>query len=297
MNRCIALLIPLAAVLAGCTSPPDTGPRDEEEHADEERTMISADAARAAGVETATAGAGVIRETITLHGTVVLDPQRVYRLRPRFDGVVREMRRRLSESVRAGEVVAIVEANDSLQRYDIVAPADGIVVARDANPGMQVGDEPILTIGDLSTVWVELAAFQHDLGRIAAGLPVVVRDVDGHQQADGRVDSVAAVGSPASQSMTVRVVLQNGDGRWRPGLFVSGEIVVAETPVAVVVKRVALQTLGGRTVVFEQDGERYEVRPVVVDRRDAEHVEVREGLIAGARYVTTNSYVVKADIE
>ena len=297
MNRQIAALIALLVLLVACTSPPEAEHPDEEEHADGARTLISANAAKDAGVETATAGPGVLHETMTLHGTVVPDPQRVYRLRPRFDGVVREVRKGLGENVRSGEVLAVVEANDSLQRYSIVAPAAGVVVGRDANPGMQVGDEPILTIADFSTVWVELAAFQHDLGRIARDLPVVVRDVDGHQQADGRVDSVAAVGSPASQSMTVRVVLPNGDGRWRPGLFVTGEIVVAETPVSLVVERIALQTMDGRTVVFEQDGDSYEARPVVVGRHDDEYAEVLEGLNAGTRYVTTNSYLVKADIE
>jgi cobalt-zinc-cadmium efflux system membrane fusion protein len=78
---------------------------------------------------------------------------------------------------------------------------------------------------------------------------------------------------------------------------VSGEILVAETSVSLVVKRSALQSVRGRTVVFEQEGDRYEARPLVLGRRDNEHVEVLGGLDAGARYVTTNSYLVKADIE
>ena len=42
---------------------------------------------------------------------------------------------------------------------------------------------------------------------------------------------------------------------------------------------------------------RYEARPVTLGRRDSEWVEIEQGLAPGARYVTANSYLIKADIE
>ena len=155
----------------------------------------------------------------------------------------------------------------------------------------------MITVADLSTVWVELAAFQHDLDAIAPGQTATIRDVDGHQSAMGSVDTIASVGSPASQSMTARIVLPNPDGRWRPGLFVTGEIVVAEAQVPLAVRRSALQTFRDWTIVLEQVGDEYEVRPLTLGRGDADRVEVVDGLDVGARYVTIGSYLVKADIE
>ena len=179
----------------------------------------------------------------------------------------------------------------------MVAPAAGVVVARDVNPGVSAGDEALLTVVDLSTVWVELASFQHDLGRIKPRQRVVIRDVDGHVSAEGHVANLAAVGSAASQSMTVRVVLPNPEAHWRPGLFVTGEITVDETRIPLAVRRAALQTHDDADVVFEQDGDSYEARPVTLGRRDSDWVEVKQGLAPGARYVTVNSYLIKADIE
>jgi cobalt-zinc-cadmium efflux system membrane fusion protein len=239
----------------------------------------------------------MISETLTLHGTVVPDPQRVFRLRARYPGVVREIRKQIGERAEAGEVLAIVESNESLQRYAVVAPATGLVVARDVNPGVSVDEEALLTLVDLTSVWVELASFQHDMGRIKPRQRARIRDVDGHVSAEGHVANLAAVGSAASQSMTVRVVLPNPQGQWRPGLFVTGEIVVAEGEVPLAVRRSALQKLGSADVVFEERGESYEARPVVLGQRDAEWVEITAGLAPGARYVTTNSYLIKADIE
>jgi cobalt-zinc-cadmium efflux system membrane fusion protein len=263
----------------------------------EGRTRISPEAAKAGGIESEPAGPATIREALTLHGTIVPDPQRVYRLRPRFAGVVKEVRKRVGEAVHKGEVLAVVEANESLERFNVTSPGAGVVVSRDVNPGMSVADEPIVTVADLSTVWVELAAFQHDLGRIKPGQGVVIRDVDAHQEAPGRVDTIAAVGSSASQSMTVRVLLPNPKGLWRPGLFVTGEVTVAEASAAIAVKRTALQPFRDWTVVFEQVGDEYEIRPVELGRQDSQSAEVLSGLSAGAVYVTANSYLIKADIE
>lgn len=296
---------------ASCTDRPDqaghagteTGHAEEEGHADEHaeeaagRTQIAAEVAKTSGIETAIAGPALIRETLTLHGTVVPDPQRVFRLRARYPGIVREVRKQIGEQVKAGEVLAIVESNESLQRYSVVAPASGVVVARDVNPGVSVGDEPLLTVVDLSSVWVELASFQHDMGRIKPRQRVVIRDVDEHVSAEGHVANLAAVGSAASQSMTIRVVLPNHEAQWRPGLFVTGEITVDETEVPLAVRRSALQKHDDADVVFEQDGDSYEARPVTLGRRDSEWVEIKQGLTPGARYVTANSYLIKADIE
>jgi cobalt-zinc-cadmium efflux system membrane fusion protein len=263
----------------------------------EGRTQIASEVARASGVEVAMAGPARIQETLILHGTIVPDPQRVYRLRARYPGVVREVRTQIGERVRAGETLAIIESNESLQRYPLVAPAAGVVVTRDANPGVNAGEEPLMTLVDLSTVWVELASFQHDMGRIRPRQRVSIRDVDGHLAADGQVASIAPVGSAASQSMTVRVVLPNPDDHWRPGLFVTGEVIVAENDVPLAVRRSALQTFRDWQVVFEQHNDLYEVRPLELGRRDGEWVEVLQGLAPGTRYVTANSYLIKADIE
>ena len=225
------------------------------------------------------------------------DPARVSQLRARYPGLVKEVRERLGEAVAAGDVVLVVEANDSLQRYNVTAPSAGVVVHRDVNPGMVANDQTLVTVADLTTLWVELAAFQHDLDRIAAGQFVSISDVDGHQTADGVVDSLAPVGAPASQSMTVRVVVENADGRWRPGPFVTGELVVAQKNVPIAVRRSALQTLGDSTVVFEQIGDDYDARPLTLGRGDDDWVEVSAGLEAGARYVTQGSHLIKADIE
>lgn len=313
MNRLlIALLVNLVLAACGGDSPTPAA-ANSGEHADEPTdehandghegeesagsTEIHDEIAEQSGIQTGPVGPARIRETISLHGTIVPDPRRVFRLHARYPGIVREVRGQIGNKVRKGELLAVVESDESLQRYNIVSPSDGVIVTRDTNVGVNTGDGPLVTVVDLSTVWVELASFQHDLGKIKPRQPVLVEDVDGHLNADGRVDNVAAVGSAASQSMTVRVVLPNPDGHWRPGLFVTGEVVFREEEVPLAVRVAALQEMDGKTVIFEKLGERYEARPVAIGRRDRDFAEVTGGIDAGALYVTANSFLVKADIE
>lgn len=263
----------------------------------EGRTQISTEAASVADISTDSAGPAVITETLTLQGTVVPDPGRVFRIRPRFPGVVKDIRFGIGDRVNKGDVLATIEANESLQSYQLLAPSSGEIISREVNAGEIVDGEKIMILADLSSVWVELAAFQHDLDHVKTGQSVTIRDADGHQGAVGIIQNIAPLGSPTSQSMTARVVLPNEDGYWRPGLFVSGEVTVASNEVALAVRREALQTYRDWTVAYLRDGDTYEVRPVTLGRRDSTWVEVLEGLQPNDEYVTTNSYMIKADIE
>jgi membrane fusion protein, heavy metal efflux system len=97
--------------------------------------------------------------------------------------------------------------------------------------------------------------------------------------------------------VTARVVLDNADGRLLPGMFVTAEVVVAEHEVPLAVRRSALQSFRDFTVVYAQFGEEYEVRMLELGRQSGEWAEVLGGIAPGTRYVTENSYVLKADVE
>ena len=62
-------------------------------------------------------------------------------------------------------------------------------------------------------------------------------------------------------------------------------------------KTAGLQAFRDFTVVYAQVGEIYEVRMLELGTPQGEMVEVLGGLEPGTRYVTENSYLIKADIE
>ena len=124
-----------------------------------------------------------------------------------------------------------------------------------------------------------------------------MRAVDTSEPVQGRLERIVPGANVGNQTLTARVKLDNGDRRWTPGLFVNAEVLIGGTPVAVAVRADALQRMRDGPVVFENVGDFYEARPVLLGRSDGSWSEVTSGLRAGARYVTANSFLVKADIE
>ena len=156
---------------------------------------------------------------------------------------------------------------------------------------------PLFVIADLSTVWADFAVFPRDRTRIKAGQSVTITDPESGKVGSGTISYVSPLGTPVDQSQTARVVLDNADGAWVPGMFAKAEVVVGEHQKDLVVRNDALQGFRDFTVVFAKVGDQYEVRMLELGQADAENVEVLGGLLPGTRYVTENSYLIKADVE
>ena len=263
----------------------------------EARTQIADDIAKAVGIQTETVGPAVLVETTTLTGRVQTNPNRLARVRPRFPGMVNAVRSELGDTVSAGDVLATVQSNESLQDYAVEAPIDGLIIKRDVQLGEASGDQPLYIIADLTEVWVELDVFVRDIDRIRKGMPVTIETLDRRYQTTAKIDWVSPLTAHASQSVRARVVVSNQDGRLRPGQFVRGHVSVADNPVALAVRRSGLQSFRDMDVVFARFGDIYEVRFVELGRRSRDWAEVLGGIEAGTHYVTENSYLIKADIE
>jgi membrane fusion protein, heavy metal efflux system len=250
---------------------------------------------QSAAIEIATAGPATIRERLSLYGVVAPNAERVRNITPRFPGVIRSVSKRLGDPVRLGEALAMVESDESLQTYTLSAPLAGVVTSRHANPGERAGDQVLFTVADLSTVWVEVALFPRDRGRIRVGQSARVRSDETGRATDGQIAYVAPFGSPSNQTIVARVLLDNRDGHWSPGLYVTVDVTLTERLAPVAVRNIAIQGLGDQTVVFAQHPDGFEPQPVQLGRSDDSMTEILGGLAAGDRYVAGNSFILKAE--
>lgn len=269
---------------------------EEGGHEEGSGVKLTAEQIKSAGIKLAEAGPGHIRERLPLYGVVAPNAERVREVTARFPGAIRSVAKRIGDPVKQGETLATVESNESLQTYPVIAPLSGVVTQRHANPGEQTGDKTLFTVADLSTVWVEVSLFPRDVARVRVGQPVQVKSADTGHKADGKVVYVAPFGSASNQTLTARVLLDNTEGRWAPGLYVTAEVTLAETAVPLAIRNEAVQTMEGRTVVFVEDADGFEPRPVKLGRSDGETSEVLGGIGAGQRYVTANSFILKAEL-
>ncbi len=262
----------------------------------EGRTTLPADVAKSAGVTVEVAGPALIRDTAQLVGSVALNTNRHAAIKARFPGIVRAVPVQQGQKVRRGQTLVVIEGNESMRRYSLTAPFDGVVLSRSTNVGDVAGDNTLIEMADLSEVWVEMQAIGKDAARLAAGQRVHVRAATGDAEGDTVIDALLPLAT-RGQSVVARASLSNPDGRWRPGMTVSADVVISEREVPLAVEEMGLQRYRDLTVVFEQVGETYEVRMLELGARDGEHVEVLDGIKPGARYVTEQSFLIKADIE
>jgi membrane fusion protein, heavy metal efflux system len=186
---------------------------------------------------------------------------------------------------------------DDLTRYEIRAPIDGVVIEKHLAVGEAVKeDASIFTIADLSTVWAEMTIYPKDLSSVKLGQKVTVRASALNAEAEGRVAYVGSLIGEQTRSAKARVTLPNPERSWRPGLFVTVELVQDEAEVPVAVSVDAIQTYRDGKVVFGRFGEYFEARPVELGRSDGKRVEVVKGLAPGTPYAANNSFVLKADL-
>ncbi len=262
----------------------------------EGRTTIEPAVAEALGIETDIAGPAVIEETIPVYGRIVANSDAVSNVTARFDGKIETVAVALGDYVNAGDTLATIESNQSLTSFELLAPISGLITARNASGGESTAGRALFTITDTSTVWADLAVFPADLPRINIGKRVTINTPLTDTPITGTIARTLPE-TASNQAVTARVVLDNSDGVLRAGTWVQAQINIAEHEVPLAVRREGLQAFRDFTVVYAQIGDQFEVRMLDLGRQSEEWVEVLGGLEPGTRYVTENSYILKADVE
>lgn len=263
----------------------------------EGRTTIPQVVAEKSGIETEVAGPRRVKETLAVRGKILPSEHRIAHIIPRFSGVVREGRKHIGDRVDKGEVLAVIESNQSLQPFEVRSQIAGTIINGHLIVGEFVPENQwVFVVADLSEVWADFYIPLSQRAMLRQGQFVEVPVGEQGEQVTGVVSYIAPYADERSQSQMVRVVLPNGEGRFVPGMFITGSLVTSEVEVPVAVKEASLQSMRDWKVVFVQVGDVYEARPVTLGRSDGEWREVVSGLIDGERYVSRNSFVVKADI-
>lgn len=277
------------------TKPTAAEKAQKEEHADS--VPLSDAKIETAGIELAKASAGVLRDSLLLNGIVQPNQESLVQVTPRFPGIVRDVRKRIGDRVQKGDVLALIESNQSLTQYELKASLAGTVIDRQTTLGEYASEQkPAFVIADLSTVWVDFSVYRRDLKRVSIGDQVFIDPADGSAPVEAKVSYLSPVGSSDTQSAIARAVVANSEQRLRPGLFITGRLTLSAKTVNVAVKSSALQIWENRTVVFVRNGEKFEARDVEIGARDPEFVEITFGVLEGDVYAAQNSFIIKAEL-
>lgn len=198
------------------------------------------------------------------------------------------------------EVEALSESNETaLSRYELRAPLSGVIIAREITRGEVVSTEPEkapFVVADLSSVWINLTVYQRDLVKIKSGMSVEIAFGYDIPEARGKVAFVSPSLDESTRTATARIVIENQEGQWRPGLFVTADVFAGSGLPTVAVPRDAVTEMEGEKVVFVQTDAGFEPREVQTGRTTKRFVEILVGLKPGERYAASNVLVLKAEM-
>src|SRR5262245_35188062 len=192
------------------------------------------------------------------------------------------------------------QLNNAPSQYALTAPGSGVVVEREISKGEVIeAGKKVLTISDLSTVWVLLNLYEKDLARVQKGSSVKIQteSYPGEPFA-GKVTYLGDIIDAQSRTAPVRVEVRNPQSRLKPGMFATAEITTdVSSRLAIMVPSSAIQKIEGKPAVFvqQQDGS-FAKRDVELGREFGGSVEVKSGLKEGDQMVVAGAFTLKSEL-
>jgi cobalt-zinc-cadmium efflux system membrane fusion protein len=297
MRVFLALLIALSFGLTAIAAAQDEHDDLEEGHDEHDIVQLKPAEIEEFGLEFTTAGPGIIEASLELPGEVRPNDDRLAHIVPRYSGIVTEVRVSIGDQVQKGQVLAVVENDESLTTFEVKTMISGTIIGKHVTLGEAASrDREMFVIADLSSVWIDLTVYQRDLDRVKVDQRAQV--YVGHDMVQGTasINYVTPIVDEHTRTATARLVLTNRNNFWRPGMFVMAKVLIEKTEVPLVVPRTALHTFEGNTVVFLVTDEGFEPHSVVTGRSGETNIEILEGLSAGEKYVSRGGFTLKAEL-
>jgi membrane fusion protein, heavy metal efflux system len=181
------------------------------------------------------------------------------------------------------------------------SPVAGALIERAAVLGQMLDPAtPAFRIGNLSSLWLTVHAFERDAVRIREGVTarLAFPALPG-EDFEGRVSMVGRQVERDSRTVPVRIDVRNRNNVLRPGMSATATLPVGMTGAAILTVPVAsVQRVRNEWCVFlPKDANHFEVRRVGRGRDLGGEVEVLSGLKAGETIVVDGAFLLKAQAE
>ncbi|WP_058388270.1 efflux RND transporter periplasmic adaptor subunit, partial [Legionella cherrii] len=184
----------------------------------EGRIKIVPDILKSADIQVATAQSQTIKTQLKVVGKIVPNRDTLAPIYARYSGIIKSLTKNLGEEVTKGEVLAIIESNESLQNYTITAPITGTIIQKYATNGeLAQNTKPIYEVANLATVWADFTLYRKEAPLVKQGMEVIVTGDGGTPESTATISYIAPLGIEDSQTTLARAVLSNDNHIWLPG--------------------------------------------------------------------------------
>lgn len=194
------------------------------------------------------------------------------------------------------EIAQIESTGQPVKSITLRSPASGYVAARNAFASQQVTPETELyAITDLSRVWVLADVFEADAPQVRMGQSARVTLPGTSRTLVARVSYLPPQIDPASRTLKVRLDLANPGTILKPEMFVDVAMELNAGRRLTVPADAVLDTGATQTVFLDRGNGVFEPRRVEIGERLGDRVEIRKGLAAGDRIVTSAAFLLDSE--
>jgi len=199
------------------------------------------------------------------------------------------------------QINQIEETGNVKENFPIYATVSGTVSEKLVEQGDYIKQgQPLLKIANLNTVWANFDVYENQIDVFKKGQEVLVTtNAYTNKEFKGKVDFIDPILNTKTRTVTLRVVLNNKNDVFKPGMFVTANIerVASSDDEVLTVPASAVLWTGERSVVYlktNPDQTVFEMREVVLGNQIGNEYEVLEGLFVGNEIVTNGTFTVDA---
>lgn len=195
------------------------------------------------------------------------------------------------------EIRRLAREGTAADRLTLRSPVSGTVLERGVVEGQYVSaDTPLLTVADLSRVWVLADLYELDYARARIGdRGRFTSDALPSRTFDAKVEFVYPTVSSETRTLKLRLAIDNRDGALRPGMFGRVELQGAGQPSLSVPGEAVVNTGEHRYVFIARAGGHFEPRLVETGLQDGDQIQILRGLAAGDTVVSSASFLIDSE--
>jgi membrane fusion protein, copper/silver efflux system len=220
-------------------------------------------------------------------------------LRGSNDYLKRASRERLAAlGMSPGQIKQVASKMRAFQKVRILASQDGVIDGLKVREGMYVKPATeVLTLADLSSIWLLVDVFERQSEWVAVGQPADVRlgYLPGRVW-EGEVEFVYPTIDPKTRTLQARLRFDNPDEALKPDMYANVRIYAGSKDDVLTIPREALIKTGEsqRVVIALGDG-KFKAQDVTAGTESGDYVEIMEGLQEGDRVVTSGQFLIDSE--
>lgn len=199
------------------------------------------------------------------------------------------------------QINQIESSGKVIENFPVYATVSGTVTEKLVEQGDYIKQgQPLLKIANLNTVWANFDVYENQIEQFKKGQEVnIITNAYPNREFKGKVDFIDPILNTKTRTVKLRVVLNNKEAIFKPGMFVTAKVKATNSisKEVLTIPSSAVLWTGERSVVYlktNQNEPVFEMKEVTLGNKTGEFYEVLGGLSSGNEIVTNGTFTVDA---